>query len=106
MNDTKILSNSVKCNLCQDVIFSRYTHDYVTCECGNVSVDGGMDYLKRCCTIKDSYEDISIVWPTSLSEAITDVFKGATYTPFGLTCLVARTIRDSGYKLVKMEENK
>lgn len=42
-----IITNSVKCNLCNEVIFSAHVHDYVTCSCGNISVDGGQDYLKR-----------------------------------------------------------
>jgi hypothetical protein len=43
----KILKNSVQCKFCGEVIESRHVHDYVTCECGKVSVDGGRDYLKR-----------------------------------------------------------
>ena len=43
----KILRNAAKCKICDDVIESHYTHDYVTCKCGAISVDGGHDYLKR-----------------------------------------------------------
>lgn len=39
--------NAVRCLLCGDVIASWFTHDYVTCKCESVSVDGGSDYKKR-----------------------------------------------------------
>lgn len=42
-----IIINRVKCNKCGSIITSRSVHDYKTCSCGNVSVDGGLDYLRR-----------------------------------------------------------
>ena len=43
----RITKNSIKCNLCQDIIVSKYPHDFVSCKCGCCSVDGGNSYLKR-----------------------------------------------------------
>lgn len=43
----RITKNSIKCNLCQDIIVSKHTHDFVSCKCGCCSVDGGNSYLKR-----------------------------------------------------------
>jgi len=43
----KIIKNSVRCLKCDDIIESKYRHDFVTCSCGNISVDGGHDYLRR-----------------------------------------------------------
>lgn len=43
----KILSNRVKCKKCGEIIESKSVHNFVTCSCGNVSVDGGLCYLKR-----------------------------------------------------------
>ncbi|MCM1167501.1 MAG: hypothetical protein NC299_15345 [Lachnospiraceae bacterium] len=57
----RITKNSVKCNLCGDVIVSESVHDFKFCKCGAVSVDGGNDYLRR--TYKNSFEDY-----TKLSE--------------------------------------
>ncbi len=37
----RITKNSIKCNLCQDIIVSKHTHDFVSCKCGSCSVDGG-----------------------------------------------------------------
>lgn len=56
----KIIRNSVQCLKCADIIESKHRHDYVTCSCGNVSVDGGKDYLKRSFKTVDSWIDLSI----------------------------------------------
>ena len=42
-----IIQNAVICNKCDDFIFSKTRHDFVTCKCGAISVDGGQDYLRR-----------------------------------------------------------
>jgi hypothetical protein len=39
--------NKAKCLDCGDILESKHRHDYVTCTCGNLAVDGGKDYLKR-----------------------------------------------------------
>lgn len=57
----KIIKNQVKCLKCGDIIESKNRHDFVTCSCGNVSVDGGKDYLRRTFHNKDDYEELSIV---------------------------------------------
>lgn len=43
----KIRRNKIQCNLCGDIIESKYRWNFVTCKCGKISVDGGLDYLKR-----------------------------------------------------------
>lgn len=40
--------NRAQCKKCKDVIESRWTHEFVTCKCGSISVDGGSSYAKRC----------------------------------------------------------
>ena len=37
---------SVKCPICEDVIFSRARHDMRFCTCGKTTIDGGFDYVK------------------------------------------------------------
>lgn len=44
----RIKTNKAKCLQCEEVIESTHRHDFVTCKCGSVSVDGGKDYLRRC----------------------------------------------------------
>jgi Zn finger protein HypA/HybF involved in hydrogenase expression len=43
----KILKNKAKCRKCNDIIESKHRHDFVTCKCGAISVDGGTDYIRR-----------------------------------------------------------
>jgi len=50
MKDSKkrrITRNALVCMDCDDLIESTYRHDFVTCKCGAISVDGGLDYLRR-----------------------------------------------------------
>ena len=46
MNPEKI--NAVMCLVCGDLIASRHRHDFKFCKCGNVAVDGGKEYTRRC----------------------------------------------------------
>lgn len=34
------------CHKCASVIQSQHQHDYKTCKCGNVSIDGGGAYVR------------------------------------------------------------
>lgn len=43
----QIIRNVAKCNACGNVIESKDRHNFVTCPCGNLSVDGGHDYVRR-----------------------------------------------------------
>jgi hypothetical protein len=42
-----IKRNMAQCLCCDCIVESKHRHDYQTCVCGNLSVDGGKDYLKR-----------------------------------------------------------
>ncbi len=74
-----IVRNSVKCLLCNDEIESTHRHDFVYCSCGNIAVDGGKDYLKRCgkdvikLTGEKNYVDTSVMGSKE------DVFTWTTY---------------------------
>lgn len=39
-----LVYNAIQCKKCGDIIESVHRHNYVTCKCGTVSVDGGLDY--------------------------------------------------------------
>ena len=59
----RIITNKIRCKKCGDIIESKHRHDFVTCKCVAVSVDGGQDYLKRSGNYEDweeliEYEDI------------------------------------------------
>jgi hypothetical protein len=56
----KIKSNKIQCNFCKDIIESTFRHDFVTCSCGKVAIDGGKDYLRRCYeNSRDEYTELS-----------------------------------------------
>lgn len=40
------MRNRAKCKQCNAIIESKHRHDYVTCSCGAISVDGGNDYYR------------------------------------------------------------
>ena len=33
---------ALKCPVCEDLIFSRALHDYRSCSCGAIAIDGGL----------------------------------------------------------------
>lgn len=45
------MKNRAKCKLCQSIIESFHRYDYVTCKCGEISINGGNDILE--CSAKD-----------------------------------------------------
>ena len=38
--------SAVQCLVCKDLVFSRTLHDYRSCSCGKVAIDGGFEYTK------------------------------------------------------------
>jgi len=42
-----ILKNKAQCRKCDDIIESKYTHDFKSCKCGAIFVDGGKEYIRR-----------------------------------------------------------
>jgi ribosomal protein S27E len=38
--------STITCGACGHEIFSRARHDFKSCKCGSVHIDGGFDYLK------------------------------------------------------------
>jgi len=47
MTLTRIIRNAAQCAACQDIIESTHRHDFRTCSCGSIFVDGGKEYLRR-----------------------------------------------------------
>ena len=52
--------NAIKCLGCGDTIFSRSRHDFRTCTCKNLSIDGGFDYSKVSFNPEVGYEHIDL----------------------------------------------
>lgn len=62
----RIIRNSAKCLGCGDEIESTHRHDFKSCTCGNLAVDGGRAYTKRL------FKDLADVEDTSVYEAAED----------------------------------
>lgn len=58
-DEPAILTNKIRCKHCGDIIESTHVHDFETCSCGRVSVDGGLDYLRRVFQEDGDYEELS-----------------------------------------------
>lgn len=58
----KILA--IKCKNCLDIIYSRARHDFRSCSCGKVSIDGGFDY-SRIVAEPEDFTNIEIEIPVT-----------------------------------------
>lgn len=54
-----IIRNAAKCLRCGDEIESHSRHDWVQCSCGNIFVDGGLDYARRGVEDPSKYRDLT-----------------------------------------------
>lgn len=59
LNVGDIYTNAAICHVCGWFIRSKNRHDYVTCGCGNVSVDGGSWYCRR--SFKDNTKITEVI---------------------------------------------
>jgi hypothetical protein len=50
--------NKAQCHSCGDIIESKHVHDFRSCSCGSLSVDGGLDYARRCFTDREGWTDL------------------------------------------------
>lgn len=46
MSEQRIVRNALYCRLCDTEIESTHVHDFRACQCGNVFVDGGLEYVR------------------------------------------------------------
>lgn len=44
--DYKIVRSRAQCMSCFDIIESKHRHDFVSCKCGKIFLDGGKDYVR------------------------------------------------------------
>ena len=102
-----IIQNAVNCLSCGDFIVSKHRHDFVTCTCGAVSVDGGQEYLRR---VGDFANAVDLSWslPDELYRACADAVEEAKETnrnKFGIANAVMRKLREAG-KIVADHEQR
>jgi len=41
-----IIRNAAQCAKCGDIVESKHRHDFASCSCGSIFVDGGKEYLR------------------------------------------------------------
>ena len=102
-----IIQNAVNCLSCGDFIVSKHRHDFVTCTCGAVSVDGGQEYLRR---VGDFGNAVDLSWslPDELYRACAEAAEEARNTgrnKFGIANAVMRKLREAG-KIVADHEQR
>ena len=80
----RIKRNRAQCKLCKDVIESTHRHDFVECSCGEIFLDGGLDYIRAgAVTDIGNFIDLSEV---EKSEGVPAVhYKGEGFTGAGKT---------------------
>lgn len=91
-----IIQNAVTCLSCGDFIFSMHRHDFVTCTCGSISVDGGQEYLRRVGAI-DACVDMSWSLSDDVYRECAEVVEEAKETnrnKFGIANAVMRKLRE------------
>ena len=101
-----IIQNAVTCLACGDFIVSKHRHDFVTCTCGAVSVDGGQSYLRR---VGDFTNAVDLSWslPDDVYEQCAEAAQDAMDTgrnKFGIANAVMRTLRERGHIVAEGEQ--
>ena len=103
-----IIQNAVSCLGCGDFIVSKHRHDFVTCTCGAISVDGGQSYLRRVGSLTPgSYVDESWELPDELYQSCADAVEEAIDTnrnKFGIANAVLRRLRAAARIVAEGEE--
>lgn len=57
-----VTKNAARCEICGDYVESTSVHDMAWCACGNVAVDGGHEYVRRCFKTDRYANDIAYGW--------------------------------------------
>lgn len=101
-----IIQNAVTCLGCGDFIVSKHRHDFVTCTCGAVSVDGGQSYLRR---VGDFGNAIDLSWslPDNIYNDCAEAVQDAVDTgrnKFGIANAVMRVLRERGHIVAEGEQ--
>lgn len=85
-----ILSNQRYCPICDEDVYSTHRHDCKRCSCGNVMVDGGMEYLRH----SGTGHSRCIVITDELCAALIEAVSDQTRNDLGKVCNIARVLRD------------
>lgn len=70
MKDKLLFTSAVLCKKCGAILFSRAIHDYRTCPCGEVSIDGGFDYCKLSYKKEEDFMLFKIAFPKNITKKL------------------------------------
>jgi hypothetical protein len=92
-----IIQNEAQCAKCKVIVFSAHRHDYKTCECGAIAVDGGQDYIKRVGNRENIIERSLDVDEKIIEECINAAQWGIDTgrNAYGIALAVIRALRDN-----------
>lgn len=100
-----LIQNAAECRKCGDYIFSKHRHNFVTCKCGAISVDGGMDYIRWVGDFSE-FIDKSHFMPKDAVEACKNAVQWGLdnrRNNLGIALAVIRALRE--HDLIKEIEN-
>ena len=55
-----IICNQARCKKCDTLIISHHDHDFKSCKCGSLSVDGGNSYTRRLFNNINDFEELTV----------------------------------------------
>jgi hypothetical protein len=94
-----IIQNGGTCNKCKQYIYSAHVHDFSTCKCGSISVDGGTFYLRRVGDYSN-FIDESLFMSKKAVDAIKEAVvwgKETGRNELGIALAVVRALHQHGY---------
>lgn len=74
-----LVANRIECLSCGSILHSKSVHDFVTCACGRVSLDGGSNYQR---VLGEGWKDISVTTSDTF-ELQRSLFSWKTYGKMG-----------------------
>lgn len=96
--DRILIQNEAECRKCGDIIWSAHRHDYRSCSCGGIAVDGGRDYIRRGGDLDSIIERSMYIDSEALQgaqDALNDAAKSGRNTLGGVLAVI-RSLRDNG----------
>lgn len=94
-----IIKNVAECLVCHELVESTHVHDYRSCKCGAIAVDGGREYLRRSAKSFDLLVERSIVEHHPVSQWLTRNVVNAVIEREDLDSIqsIVRKVLDRGF---------
>jgi len=71
-----IIQNAAYCKICNEIVVSKERHDFETCNCTSISVDGGTYYVRRSVKDVNLYEELVLTVNSTFDEIINKLVWG------------------------------